>query len=65
MKISYEVVHLRPKHTFKIAREELEGEQFDNVIVKLEHDGLTGWGEAAPFVIYGRIIAQYWLRWKR
>lgn len=53
MKISYEVVHLRAKHTFKIAREELEGDRFDNVIVKLEHDGLTGWGEAAPFVIYG------------
>ena len=53
MKISYEVVHLRAKHAFKIAREELEGDRFDNVIVKLEHDGLTGWGEAAPFVIYG------------
>ena len=53
MKISYEVVHLKAKHTFKIAREELEGDQFDNVIIKLEHDGLTGWGEAAPFVIYG------------
>lgn len=53
MKISYEVVHLKAKHVFKIAREELEGDQFDNVIVRLEHDGLTGWGEAAPFVIYG------------
>ena len=53
MKISYEVVHLKAKHVFKIAREELEGDQFDNVIIKLEHDGLTGWGEAAPFVIYG------------
>ncbi len=53
MKISFEPVSLTARHTFKIAREELAGDVFENVIVKLEHDGLTGWGEAAPFVIYG------------
>ena len=42
MKIGYEVVQLRAKHTFKIAHEEIEGDRFDNVIVNLEHDGLTG-----------------------
>ena len=53
MKISWEPISLYPHHTFKIAREEMTGERFDNVIVRLEHDGITGWGEAAPFFIYG------------
>ncbi|MFH1070650.1 MAG: dipeptide epimerase [Candidatus Glassbacteria bacterium] len=53
MKISWEPVSLIPRHTFKIAREELTGDRFDNVILRLEHEGVTGWGEAAPFFIYG------------
>ena len=53
MKISFEPVTLTARHTFNISREELPGDVFKNVVVKLEHDGLTGWGEAAPFVIYG------------
>ncbi|OGG05931.1 MAG: hypothetical protein A3F83_05010 [Candidatus Glassbacteria bacterium RIFCSPLOWO2_12_FULL_58_11] len=53
MKFSYEPVCLKPKHTFKIAREEVEGDKFENVIIRLEHEGVTGWGEAAPFLIYG------------
>jgi len=53
MKISFEPVTLTARHTFKISRKEVSGDVFDNVIVKLEYEGLTGWGEAAPFVIYG------------
>jgi len=53
MKISFEPVELRCRHTFNIARKELSGDVFKNVIVKLEYDGLTGWGEAAPSLIYG------------
>lgn len=53
MKISWELIGLFPRHTFKIAREEMTGDRFDNVIVRLEHEGVTGWGEAAPFFIYG------------
>ncbi|MBW7997609.1 MAG: dipeptide epimerase [Candidatus Glassbacteria bacterium] len=53
MKISWEPISLTTKHTFKIAREELTGDRFDNVIVRLEHEGIVGWGEAAPFFIYG------------
>jgi L-Ala-D/L-Glu epimerase / N-acetyl-D-glutamate racemase len=53
MKISFEPVTLTTRHTFNIAREEVSGDNFKNVIVRLEHDGLTGWGEAAPFIIYG------------
>ena len=52
MKLSFEKLDLRPRHTFAIARRD-EGEVFSNVIVKLEHDGLIGWGEAAPDVYYG------------
>ncbi|MFC1614832.1 dipeptide epimerase [Gemmatimonadota bacterium] len=53
MKISFEPVTLTTRHTFNIARKEVSGDNFKNVIVRLEHDGLTGWGEAAPFIIYG------------
>ncbi len=53
MKISFEPIDLRARHTFKIAREELSTEIFNNVLVRLEHEGITGWGEAAPFIIYG------------
>ncbi len=53
MKLSYETVELRAKHDFKIANQAVCADIFRNVIVRLEHDGLTGWGEAAPFVIYG------------
>jgi L-Ala-D/L-Glu epimerase len=53
MKISWEPVSLATRHTFKIARENLGGETFDNVIVRLEHEGVEAWGEAAPFFIYG------------
>jgi L-Ala-D/L-Glu epimerase len=53
MKLSFEPVDLIARHTFKIAIEELSGDVFKNVIVRLEHDGVTGWGEAAPFFIYG------------
>ncbi|MEA1996409.1 MAG: dipeptide epimerase [Gemmatimonadota bacterium] len=56
MKISFEPVDLHTKHTFKIAREG-GGDVFHNVIVKLEHDGFTGYGEAAPFFIYGETQA--------
>lgn len=53
MKLSYEPVDLHTRHTFRIAIESMQGDVFGNVIVKLEHEGVTGWGEAAPFFIYG------------
>lgn len=53
MKLSYEPVDLHTRHTFKIAVDEMNGDVFENVIVRLEHEGVTGWGEAAPFFIYG------------
>lgn len=53
MKLSYEPVDLHTRHPFKIAIEEMRGDVFENVIVRLEHEGVTGWGEAAPFFIYG------------
>ena len=53
MKLSYETVELRAKHDFKIANQSVCADIFRNVVIRLEHEGLTGWGEAAPFVIYG------------
>ncbi|MBN2289250.1 MAG: dipeptide epimerase [Candidatus Glassbacteria bacterium] len=53
MKLGYETLDLYPRHTFTISRQEETGEVFRNVLVRLEHDGLTGWGEAAPDIYYG------------
>ncbi|MCE5271483.1 dipeptide epimerase [bacterium] len=53
MKMSFEPVDLHPRHAFKIAVKEVAGDVFENVIVRLEHAGVVGWGEAAPFQIYG------------
>lgn len=53
MKISWEPITLTLQNTFKIARSKIGGERFNNVIVILEHEGVTGWGETAPFIIYG------------
>jgi len=53
MKMSFEPVDLHPRHAFNIAHKEIAGDVFENVIVRLEHQGMVGWGEAAPFQIYG------------
>ncbi len=53
MKLSYEAVELRAKHDFKIANQAVCTDIFRNIVIRLEHEGFTGWGEAAPFVIYG------------
>ena len=53
MRISYEPLELKAKHTLGIAHQGFSGDVFNNVVVRLEHEGLTGLGEAAPFFIYG------------
>lgn len=53
MRISYEPLELRVKHTLNIAHGGFSGDVFHNVVVRLEHEGFTGLGEAAPFFIYG------------
>ena len=42
---------LRLQHTWTIARN--SSDYKDNVFVRIERDGLVGWGEAAPNVRYG------------
>ncbi|MDX1661440.1 MAG: dipeptide epimerase [Gemmatimonadota bacterium] len=46
-----ESVVLTPTHPFKIARS--EHATYEHVLVRLEHDGDEGWGEAAPSARYG------------
>jgi L-alanine-DL-glutamate epimerase-like enolase superfamily enzyme len=46
---------LRPRGAFRIARQRTV--PFDNVIVRVEHDGVTGWGEASPHPYYGASAA--------
>jgi L-alanine-DL-glutamate epimerase-like enolase superfamily enzyme len=42
---------LHPRGAFRIARTRTV--PFDNVILRVEHDGVTGWGEASPHPYYG------------
>lgn len=46
-----ERIVLTPTHPFKIARS--EHRTYDHVLVRLEHEGDVGWGEAAPSARYG------------
>jgi len=51
LRLSYTIEKLELKHTWTIARGSSNIKQ--NVIVKLEKDGVVGYGEAAPNVRYG------------
>jgi len=53
--LSYEIKKLELKHTWTIARGSSDFKE--NVIVKMEKDGVVGYGEAAPNVRYGETPA--------
>ncbi len=52
MKLDYEVVSLRTRHPFNIARGG-HGEEYAVWVRITDGDGLTGWGEANPVQYYG------------
>lgn len=52
MKLTWEPVDLRLRHTFAISRSSMDVAR--NVIVYLQHDGITGIGEAPPSEYYGQ-----------
>ena len=54
MKVSHSQFELTLKHAFTIARGSRDVSPV--VIVELEHDGITGYGEAAPSTRYGETI---------
>jgi L-alanine-DL-glutamate epimerase-like enolase superfamily enzyme len=51
MKLSHEILTLRTRHPFTIARG--THSEYRVVWVRLEHDGVEGWGEADPSRFYG------------
>ncbi len=52
MKLTWEPIRLKLKHTFTISRSSMD--VAENVIVRLEHDGITGIGEVPPSRYYGQ-----------
>ena len=54
MKLSVREYTLELRHTFTIARGSVETKRV--VIVRLEHDGIVGYGESAPTSRYGETI---------
>ena len=51
MKISVSIKKLKPNNPFRIARGEKSF--VENVFIKVEHQGITGYGEASPNNYYG------------
>jgi len=51
VEIETSVHQLHPRGAFRIARKRTV--DFNNVILRIEHDGVTGWGEASPHPYYG------------
>ncbi|MFQ5652404.1 MAG: dipeptide epimerase [bacterium] len=55
MNLKYEVKRLALRHPWTIARSTSDTKE--NVFLSLEHDGITGYGEAAPNIRYGETAA--------
>jgi L-alanine-DL-glutamate epimerase-like enolase superfamily enzyme len=55
VEIKTAVHRLHPRGAFRIARKRTV--PFDNVILRVDHDGVTGWGEASPHPYYGASAA--------
>jgi L-alanine-DL-glutamate epimerase-like enolase superfamily enzyme len=55
VEIQAAVHQLHPRGEFRIARQRTV--PFDNVIVRVQQDGVTGWGEASPHPYYGASAA--------
>jgi L-alanine-DL-glutamate epimerase-like enolase superfamily enzyme len=51
VEIQTAIHQLHPRGAFRIARKRTV--PFDNVVLRLEHDGIVGWGEASPNPYYG------------
>lgn len=51
MKVSWETIRVETVHPFRISRSVRTGD--DLVWVRLEHEGIEGWGEADPSAYYG------------
>lgn len=54
MKLKFSVYDLKLKHTFRISRSSRDIQEV--VITELEHDGIVGYGEAAPSRRYGETV---------
>lgn len=51
MEIQTRVVELQPRGSFRIAR--ARSAPYANVLLRIEQDGIVGWGEASPNPFYG------------
>lgn len=54
MKVSWEQFHVETAHPFRISRGVKTGD--DLVWLRLEHEGIEGWGEADPSPYYGETV---------
>lgn len=52
MKLAHETISLKLRHTFRTSREASDSRR--NVVCTIQHQGVEGWGEAAPSAYYGQ-----------
>ena len=54
MKLTWQRLNIRPRHRF--ATSQWGGDERETLIVCIEHDGVTGLGEAVPSTLYGQTL---------
>jgi L-alanine-DL-glutamate epimerase-like enolase superfamily enzyme len=56
MHLTWKRLHLHTRHLFRIAREgaSVAGRDLERIVVRIEHDGTSGFGEAVPVPYYGQ-----------
>ena len=54
MKLSHSRQLVRPRHRFATSQSGVD--EIETIVVRLEHDGVTGWGEVVPSALYGQSL---------
>jgi L-alanine-DL-glutamate epimerase-like enolase superfamily enzyme len=54
MKLSYHRQTLRPRYRFATSQGGVD--EKETIVVALEHDGITGFGEVVPSALYGQSL---------
>lgn len=54
MKLTHYRQRLRPRHRFATSQGGVD--EKETLVVRLEHEGLVGWGEAVPSALYGQTL---------
>ncbi|MFH1748286.1 MAG: dipeptide epimerase [Planctomycetota bacterium] len=54
MKLTHERLYMRPRHRFATSQGGID--EKETILVRLEHDGIIGWGDVVPSALYGQSL---------